>query len=42
MIEQAKKSAYQAPRLVEHGSVRNLTGGSLNNGEDGIFGMTMN
>lgn len=36
------KAIYSAPRLVEFGSVRNLTGGSRSTGDDGICGMTMN
>ncbi len=36
------KANYQSPRLVSFGSVRNLTGGSANVGQDGALGMTMN
>lgn len=35
MIQEAKKSEYQTPTLVEYGSVRNLTGGSLGQLGDG-------
>jgi hypothetical protein len=42
MMTQSTKAIYRAPRLVEFGSVRNLTGGSRSNGDDGICGMTLN
>lgn len=35
MAQHFDKSAYQAPRLVEYGSVRNLTGGSDGQNGDG-------
>lgn len=35
MIMEGKKGAYQAPTLVEYGSVRNLTGGSTGTDNDG-------
>jgi hypothetical protein len=41
MTEQNSRSTYEAPRLVEYGSVRNLTGGSGGGGNDGALGMTM-
>ena len=40
MTEQTVKNAYEAPRLVEYGSVRNLTGGSGGTNGDGVLGMT--
>ncbi len=40
MIDQNSKSAYDTPRLVEYGSVRNLTGGSMGVNGDGSLGMT--
>lgn len=41
MIEGIKKAEYQAPALVEYGSVRNLTGGSTGSVDDGVAGMRM-
>lgn len=35
MAQQPEKSVYEAPRLVEYGSVRNLTGGSDGSHGDG-------
>lgn len=35
MTDHATKSAYSAPRLVEFGTVRNLTGGSATMRMDG-------
>ena len=37
-----ERKVYAQPILVEYGSVRNLTGGSGVQGDDGILGMTMN
>ena len=34
MTEQVRKEAYSTPRVVEFGSVRNLTGGSTMAGMD--------
>ena len=39
MIDQNSKAAYETPRLVEYGSVRNLTGGSTGARSDGGAGM---
>lgn len=41
MNDQNSKTAYEAPRLIEYGSVRNLTGGSGGQSSDGVLGMTM-
>lgn len=41
MTKETNKSVYQAPALVEYGSVRNLTGGSGGPEADGL-GMRMN
>lgn len=35
MTTETTKSVYQAPALVEYGSVRNLTGGSAGPNDDG-------
>lgn len=40
MIDQNSKTAYETPRLVEYGSVRNLTGGSMGTKGDGTLGQT--
>jgi hypothetical protein len=40
MTEQTNKTQYEAPRLTEFGSVRNLTGGSFSAGNDGSGNMT--
>ncbi len=40
MIDQNSKAAYETPRLVEYGSVRNLTGGSGGTLRDGALGNT--
>lgn len=40
MNVQNSKTAYETPRLVEYGSVRNLTGGSM--GAQGDGGVNMN
>lgn len=40
MNDQNSKTAYDTPRLVEYGSVRNLTGGSMGENGDGVLGMT--
>ncbi len=40
MIDQNSKATYEAPRLVEYGSVRNLTGGSMGAKGDGVLGQT--
>lgn len=42
MTNQTSKFAYETPRLVEYGSVRNLTGGSNLMGNDGLGMMTAN
>lgn len=41
MNDQNSKTTYDTPRLVEYGSVRNLTGGSGNQNGDGAGAMTM-
>lgn len=41
MAQPTEKSVYETPRLVEYGSVRNLTGGSGNQGNDVGLGMSM-
>ncbi|UYV15875.1 lasso RiPP family leader peptide-containing protein [Porphyrobacter sp. ULC335] len=41
MAQPTEKSVYETPRLVEYGSVRNLTGGSGASGSDGGGSMTM-
>jgi hypothetical protein len=42
MTDQAPKRGYSAPRLVEFGSVRNLTGGSgSSNMQDVAAGMVV-
>lgn len=41
MNDQSSKTAYETPRLVEYGSVRNLTGGSVGSRGDGAAGMSM-
>ena len=41
MNDQNSKAAYEAPRLIEYGSVRNLTGGSGAQGSDGGTTMSM-
>lgn len=41
MTERTEKSVYATPRLVEYGSVRNLTGGSGGQANDGGNNMTM-
>lgn len=38
MCDQNLKTAYETPRLVEYGSVRNLTGGSVGQSADGVLG----
>ena len=40
MNDQNSKTAYDTPRLVEYGSVRNLTGGSMGSNGDGQLNMT--
>jgi hypothetical protein len=40
MMQKITKPAYSAPRLVEYGSVRNLTGGSGGTDNDGGGVMT--
>ncbi len=40
MNDQNSKTTYETPRLVEYGSVRNLTGGSMGMMSDGVLGMT--
>lgn len=40
MVQPTEKSIYETPRLVEYGSVRNLTGGSMGVNGDGALGMT--
>ena len=40
MNDQNSKTAYDTPRLVEYGSVRNLTGGSMGTNGDGQLNMT--
>ena len=39
MIKDTNKTAYSTPRLVEFGSVRNLTGGSGSMMMDGAINM---
>jgi len=41
MISHDKKLAYSTPRLVEFGSVRNLTGGSRTMNFDGAAFMAL-
>lgn len=41
MTEKTEKAVYQTPNLTEYGSVRNLTGGSGGQANDGALGMTM-
>ena len=41
MNDQNSKISYETPRLVEYGSVRNLTGGSGAQGSDGGVSQTM-
>ena len=41
MNDQNSKTTYDTPRLVEYGSVRNLTGGSMGTLDDGTGDMTM-
>jgi hypothetical protein len=41
MAQPSEKSVYETPRLVDYGSVRNLTGGSGGMAADGGLGMTM-
>lgn len=41
MVQEAQKSEYKTPKLVEYGSVRNLTGGSSGGVADGGGTMRM-